>query len=121
MPRILGAQPDARPVIEPEPTALRLLLRHFEPLPPPDALDPLAVHMPAGIAQQGSHPAIAVTAILPGESDDVFGENCFVVRPAGRLALCRSMLPEHAAHSPLRDSHHPSDVIDTEPSARGAQ
>lgn len=121
MPRILGAQPDARSVIEPETAAFRLLLRHLEPLAPPDTLDPLAVHMPAGIAQQGRHPAIAETAILPGESDDVLGESCFVVRPAGHLALCRSMLPGHVAHSPLGDSHHPSDVIDTAPSARGAQ
>lgn len=121
MPRILRPQPDARSVAQPEPRALRLLLRHLEPLATPYALDPLAVHMPPRIAQQGRHSAIAVAAILPGESDDVFGQRGFVVSPAWRLALRRSMLAEHAAHPPLGDSHYPSDVIDTAPSARGAQ
>ena len=36
-------------------------------------LHPLAVHMPAGIAQQGGHPAIAVATILSGQCDGVLG------------------------------------------------
>jgi hypothetical protein len=38
---ILRPQPDARAIVEPEPPFLGLLLRHFQPLPPPDRLDPL--------------------------------------------------------------------------------
>jgi hypothetical protein len=36
-------------------------------------------------------------------------------------ALRRSMLPEHTAHPPLGDSHHPSDMIDAAPTPGGAQ
>src|SRR3546814_10913782 len=77
--------------------------------------------MPPCIAQQRRHSAIAITTILPRQRYDILGERRFVIRPAGRLALCRSMLPEHAADPPLGHRHHRSDVIDTAPSARGAQ
>src|SRR3546814_14741963 len=53
--------------------------------------------MPPCIAQQRRHSAIAITTILPRQRYDILGERRFVIRPAGRLALCRSMLPEHAA------------------------
>ncbi len=46
---IFWSQPDAGSVIEPEPPFLRLLLWDFEPLLPPDSLDPLLVHSPAGL------------------------------------------------------------------------
>src|SRR5690606_22044433 len=91
------------------------------PLAAPDTLDPLAVHMPPRIAQQRRHPAIAITAILPGQRDDILGQSCFVIRPAGRLALRRSVLSEHAAEPPLGHRHHRPDVVDTAPAARGAQ
>ena len=64
--RMLRAQPDARAVRQPEPAALRLPRRHFEPLPPPDPLDPLGVHQPAGRAQQGCDAPIAVATITGG-------------------------------------------------------
>ena len=53
--------------------------------------------------------------------DDVLGQRGFVIRPTRCLALCRSMLPEHAAHPPLGHRHHGLDMIDTAPSARRAQ
>ena len=58
---ILGPKPDARPVVQPEPAALRLPLRQLQPFAAPNTLDPLAVHMPPRIAQQRRHPAIAIT------------------------------------------------------------
>ena len=119
--RIFRPQPDKRSIIEPEPRAFRLLLRHLEPLAPPDVLHPLAVHMPPRITQQGRHPAIAITTILPSQGDNVFGQGGFVICPVRHLALGRSMLPEHAAHPPLGDNHHSSDVIDTAPTPCGAQ
>jgi len=77
--------------------------------------------MPTGIAQQCRHPAIAITTILPRQRNDILGESRFVIRPARRLALCRSMLPERAAPPPLGDSHHCSDVIGAAPASGGAQ
>src|SRR3546814_14396279 len=52
-------------VVQPEPTALRLPVRHLQPLAAPDALDPFAVHMPPCIAQQRRPPAIAIPTLLP--------------------------------------------------------
>jgi hypothetical protein len=57
---------------------------------------------------------------LSGKCDDVFGQHSFVIGPAWRFALRRSVLPKHTAYPSLGDSHHPSDVIDTAPSTRGA-
>ncbi len=38
----LGAKTHARPVVEPEPAAFRLLLRDLQPFPSPYPLNPLA-------------------------------------------------------------------------------
>ena len=43
---MLRPQADARPGIEPEAFALRLLLWNFQPLPPPDTLHALEVDDP---------------------------------------------------------------------------
>jgi hypothetical protein len=77
--------------------------------------------MPAGITQQSRYPAIAVSTVLSGKRDDVLGQCSLVICPSRRLALCRSMLPEHAADPPLGHRHHAPDMIDTAPAARGAQ
>jgi hypothetical protein len=74
-----------------------LLLRDLQPLPPPDPFDPLHVHDPAGVTQQGRDPPIAVAAILGCERDDVRGERLLVGAPARHLPLGRSMLAEHTA------------------------
>ena len=60
--------------------------------PAPQAPDPLVVHLPSGIAQQGGDPAMAVATISPGQRDHV-GDRAILVRPPSRqLALCRAML-----------------------------
>ena len=121
MPRILGAKSDARPVVQPQPAALRLLLRDLQSFAPPDALDTLTVHRPPRAAQQGRHSAIAITSILLGQRDDVFGQGLLVVSPARHDALRRSMLPEHAAYPPLRRRQQLPNMIDATPPPRGAQ
>ncbi len=121
MARILGSKPDARSVVQPEPPALRLPLRHFEPLAAPDTLNPPAVHMPPRIAQQRRHPPIAIATILPRQRHDILGESRFVICPARRLALRRSVLAEHTAQPPLGHRHHRSDVVDIAPPPRGAR
>lgn len=47
MVRTLWPQPDAGTIVEPQPPALRLLLRNTKALPPPDPSNTLVVHMPA--------------------------------------------------------------------------
>ena len=61
MARMFRPEPDAGSIIEPQPTTFRLALGHLEALAPPDPLDALMVHRPAGRMQHRRHPAIAVT------------------------------------------------------------
>src|SRR4029077_14861870 len=61
---VLGPQPNARSVGQPEPAALGLFVGDFEPLASPDALDPLVVDRPARLTKQPGDLAIAVAAVL---------------------------------------------------------
>ena len=123
MVRTLGAEPDARPVRQPEPAALGLLCGYLQPLaPPPDPLDPLVVHDPArGGAQQLGDLAVAVAAVPAGQLDEVGGE-LFLVVPAPReLALLRrAVLAERGTGTTLGDLQHVLDVLDTGTPASGA-
>ena len=64
----LGAQAHARAVVQPEPAALWLFLWDLQPLLSPDPLDPLGVNRPAGMAQQGRDPPVAVATVGLGHS-----------------------------------------------------
>ena len=63
-------QPHARAVVEPQTAPFRLLLRHFQPLPPPDPPHALDVHPPALVDQQPADPSIAVASVLLGQTLD---------------------------------------------------
>jgi hypothetical protein len=115
-----GAQPDARPVIEPQPPAPGLLLGNLQPLAQPDPLDPLVIDQRARIPQQRRDLAVAVAAIETSEFDDVGGQPLFVLTAPRDLALYRAMLPERRASATLEDMQSISDMLDTGPATRGA-
>jgi hypothetical protein len=117
----LGPQSDAGAVRQPEPPALGLLGRDLQPLAPPDPLDPLGVDDPARSAQQLGDLAVAVTAVLPSELDDVGGEPRLVVTAPRDLALRRAVLAERRAGATLGDPELPADVLDAGAATRGAQ
>jgi len=76
----LGSQPDAGSLGKPQTPSLGLFGRHFQPLPSPDPLDPLVVDDPArGRTQEFCDLAVAVTAVLVGELDDIGGEALLIV------------------------------------------
>jgi hypothetical protein len=75
---ILRAQPDARPVIQPEPPLLWLFPGHFKPLTPPQTFHTLVIHLPACISQQGSNAAITISAVLARQLDHVLDQAFFV-------------------------------------------
>jgi hypothetical protein len=79
---VLGTQPDAESVRQPQPAALGLFVGDLQPLASPDPLDPLVVDDPARLLQQPGDLAIAVAAVLPGKFDDVGGEPLLAVGPA---------------------------------------
>jgi hypothetical protein len=121
MPRIFRAQPDARTIVQPQSSALWLLLRHLKPFTPPDALNPLAVHMPACVTQERCHTPIAITTILACQLDNVCGQGFLVIRPARNFTLRRLVLAQNAADAAFRDRQFLADMINTAPPSRGAQ
>ena len=99
----LGAQAHARAVVQPQAAALWLFLRDFQPLPSPDPLHPLGVHRPAGKAQQGRDPPVAVATVGLGQLDDVGGQRRLVIASSGGLALGRPVLAQGRARPPFGD------------------
>src|SRR5215213_8926884 len=81
---VLGPQPQAGAVRQPEPATPGLLFGDLEPLAAPDPLHPLVVDHPAGRGpQQLGGLAVAVAAVLARKLDDV-GRELFLVVPAPR-------------------------------------
>ena len=82
---------------------LWLFLWDFQPLSPPDALNPLGVHRPACMAQEGGDPPVAVAAVGLGQLDDVSGQRRLIITCAGLLALSRAVLAEDLAGPTFRN------------------
>lgn len=117
----LGPKPDTGAVVEPQTAPLRLFPGDLEPLPPPDALDTLGVHMPAFGTQQRRDPAIAVTTITAGQPDDIPGQGSLIRTATRRPALGRAVLADHQTGTPFRHLELAPQVIDTAPATGGAQ
>jgi hypothetical protein len=106
---------------EPQPTAFGLLLGYLEPLAPPDPLNPLVIHQPAGSSQQSRDLAVAGTAVLPGELDDVGRQPLLVVAALRQLALRRAMLPERRTGATLGNAKDTTNMLDAGAPTRRAQ
>ena len=117
----LRPQPDARAVSEPEAAAFGLFLRHFQPFPSPDALDPLLVHPPAFDAQQSADPPIAIAAVGRRQADDRRGQRLLIITDDGPPALRRARLADHRASPALRDINPGAHMRDAVPAAGRAQ
>jgi len=111
---------DAGPVVEPQPSPLRLLHGNLQPLAPPDAFHPLVVDDPALGSQQRRDATIAVAAILGGQADDRCCQRCLVVRDDTGTTLRRTRLSQVSASSPLRDAELLTDMHHTTPATLGA-
>ena len=108
----LSPQTDARSVIEPEPSPLRLFLGDLQPLAAPDAFDPLVIDDPARrrsqklpdllplsvCKQTPTGQWIAVPTIFAGKFEDISDQPFFIISPRRRPPLRRSMLSEHTAN-----------------------
>src|SRR5215207_1181836 len=79
---MLGPQPDARSVRQPEPSAFGLLPGHLQPLASPNSLYPLVVDEPACSEQLGDL-AVAVASVLPSRLD------AQILPAPGERARCR--------------------------------
>jgi hypothetical protein len=124
---MLGPQPEAGAIRQPEPATLGLLLGDFQPLTAPDPLDPLVVDHPARRGpQQLGDLAVTVATVLAGQLDDVGGE-LFLVVPAPRALALRRVLGSGAPKAECRtgatlgNAKLVSDVLDAGAAAHGAQ
>jgi len=117
---ILRPKPDARTFIQPEPAALGLSVRNFEPLTPPYPFNPFDVHHPARTVQHRRDAAIAIAAILESERDDVGGQCRFVIRCLRDLALRGSMLTKNLACPSFGHAKFVDHMIHTGTAACGA-
>jgi hypothetical protein len=117
---VLGPEPDAGAVVQPQSAPLRLPCGNLQPLAPPDPLDPLVVDVPSGPAQQLSDLAIAIAAILAGQFDGVGGQKLFVFAALRDLALRRAMLAERRTGATLGDGELASNMLDAGAATRRA-
>ena len=108
----LRPQPDARAVIQPKPAALGLLLRYFQPFPPPDAVDPFEVDPPAFLAKQHRDPTVAIAAIVRGKPDDGGRQRILIIANSRPAALRRAGLPDYSARATLGYLNLRANVID---------
>ena len=115
-----GPQPDTRTIVESQAAPFLLSCRQFQPLAPPDPFDPLVVHSPARILEQGRDPPVAVTPIGPRQLYDVGRQGGFIIWCSGDLALGRTMLPQDPACPPLRYAQSLADMPDCLTATRGA-
>jgi hypothetical protein len=83
---VLGPQPDARAVGQPEPSTLGLLGGNLQPLASPDPFHPLVVDQPTCPAQQRADLAVAVAAIATRQLDEIGSECRLILTAPRRLA-----------------------------------
>ncbi len=95
-------QPHTGTLIQPQSSPGSLLLRHFQPLPPPDPLHPILAHWPACTPQQCRDPPVAVAPVLRRQGNDRSGEAIFVQHRIRLVSLCPSPLPQQPAAMPFR-------------------
>ena len=117
---ILRSQPDAGTVVQPQTASFGLLLRNFQPLAPPDPLDPFDVHHPASTVQHRCDAAIPVAAILDSERNDVGGQGRFIIRCRRNLALRGAMLTENPARPSFGNAKFSNNMIHAGTATRGA-
>ena len=111
---------DAGSIRQPQTPTLRLLVRHLQPLAPPDPLDTLVVDQPSRPAQQRGDLAVAVAAIAPGELNQIGRQPFLVLTAPRKLALRRAMLTERPAGPTLRNAEFPANMLDAGTATRGA-
>ena len=99
--RPLRPAPHQRAVRQPEAAPLGLFRRHPQTFLAPQSLDPLVVHAPAFLAQQGRDAAVAVAAEARGQRDDARDQRRLFRGRPGHIALCRPRLAGDLAGPPL--------------------
>jgi hypothetical protein len=115
-----GPEPDARPVIEPQPSTLWLFLRNFQPLLAPDTFDPLMIDLPAVSSQKGGDPTIPVATVLGSQAHDRLSQDLIRPFPLGGEPLRGTGLNKDTAGPSFRYTQICLQVIDASAAPLGA-
>jgi hypothetical protein len=107
-------QPDARTIVEPEPTAFGLLARNHQALRTPDSLDSLVIHLPPFVVKHARDPRRTVSSIQGGQFDDPLRQRFLVVTNLGKITLGSAWLSEYPASPPLGDADAIHGLLDRE-------
>jgi len=99
--RTLRLQADATAIVQPQTAPGPLLARHLQRLTAPDALHPVATHPQSAAIDHRRDPAVAVAAILAGETDDALGQQILVGPEDGPIALSAPRLAQDTAGTAL--------------------
>ena len=116
----LWPQPDAGPIIEPEPASWPLFLGYFQPLATPDPLHPIAAHTPPGLVQQRLDPTIAVSAVLRCQRNNSLRQRILISTNYGGVTLRSAGLTDNPAGMTLRETILPPNAINGLPAPFGA-
>ena len=100
--RPLGPPPHQRAGREPEAAPFGVLPGDPQAFLTPEPRDPLVVHPPALLAQQGRDATGAVAAEAGGQRDDARDQRRLIRGRPGHVALCRPRLAGDLAGPPLR-------------------
>ena len=103
-PDVIGpprSQANTRAIVEPEAAPFRLLCRHFQPFPAPDAVDPLDVHPPAFGNEHLADATVAVATIARRQAHDRVRQRRHVVGCLLPPPLPRPRLPYDSTGSAL--------------------
>lgn len=117
MVRPLGSQAHAGSIVEPKPAPLGLFARHFQPFPPPDAIDALDVDLPALGQKHLADAPVAVAAKACGQAHDGARQHRFVVRHLAIAPLRRTRLAHNSTRATLRNGKPRAYVVNTRPLA----
>jgi hypothetical protein len=99
-----GPEPDARPVVEPEPPSLWLFLRNLQPLLAPETFDPLMVDLPAVPFQKGSDPTIPIATVSGSQAHYIRSQGIVRLFPLRGEPLGGTGLAKDLARASLRYS-----------------
>ena len=97
-------------VVQPQSSSRPVFLRHFQPLSPPDPLDPILTHLPACPSQQRRNPPVAIAAVVRCQGNDGLCQFILVSADAPvHIVAFLSIAPaasRRAAHSSRTRARH---------------
>ena len=96
---MLRSKTNARTIVEPQPTTLRLLRWNFQPVTPPQSLNSCVIYTPSFLTKHHCDATIAVTTKGRCQIGHPFHQPGFIIRNMQSPTLRRSRLAENTARS----------------------